>query len=205
MASEQREGSGARSSLSKALQERDKQIRRLREEAVQAQKKFPQQLKEETDRLSVLAEQLEHLSVRKEDLKHDVEEKEAELEEVKRVYGLGQSGQNKYQVNLRSQSATIQVMFIDRDSDSAIPVVFSVPPTDDISPMPTLPSTPASLQRFPLSTSVYSTSNTTSSYCSQDSFCSDHMLPEHEALMPSSTRPEVQMVTSAAGVSKFEW
>ncbi|KAM7405534.1 hypothetical protein PAMP_012793 [Pampus punctatissimus] len=118
---------------------------------------------------------------------------------------VGQSGQNKYQVNLRSQSATIQVMFIDRDSDSAIPVVFSVPPTDDISPMPTLPSTPASLQRFPLSTSVYSTSNTTSSYCSQDSFCSDHMLPEHEALMPSSTRPEVQMVTSAAGVSKFEW
>uniref|UniRef100_A0A8C3AMD6 E2F transcription factor 5 n=1 Tax=Cyclopterus lumpus TaxID=8103 RepID=A0A8C3AMD6_CYCLU len=69
----------------------------------------------------------------------------------------GQSGQKKYQVNLRSHSAPIQVMLINRDSDSTIPVVFSVPPTDDICPMPTPPSTPASLHRFPFSTSVYST------------------------------------------------
>ncbi|KAM7379558.1 hypothetical protein PAMP_005104 [Pampus punctatissimus] len=111
---------------------------------------------------------------------------------------MGQSGQKKYQVNLRSQSAPIQVMLINRDSDSTIPVVFSVPPTDDICPMPTPPSTPASLQRFPLSTSVYSTSNTTSSYCSQDSLCSDHqmVLPEHDdVLTPSSTPPDVQMKT----------
>ncbi|XP_028448486.1 transcription factor E2F5 isoform X2 [Perca flavescens] len=104
----------------------------------------------------------------------------------------GQSGQ-KYQVNIRSHSAPIQVMLINRDSDSTIPVVFSVPPTDDICPIPTPPSTPASLQRFPLSTSVYS--NTTSSYCSQDSVESDHqmVLPEHEVLTPSSTPPDVQM------------
>ncbi|KAM7400344.1 hypothetical protein PAMA_004843 [Pampus argenteus] len=110
---------------------------------------------------------------------------------------MGQSGQKKYQVNLRSQSAPIQVMLINRDSDSTIPVVFSVPPTDDICPVPTPPSTPASLQRFPLSTSVHSTSNTTSSYCSQDSLCSDHqmVLPEHDnVLTPSSTPPDVQMV-----------
>ncbi|KAK1878867.1 Transcription factor E2F5 [Dissostichus eleginoides] len=44
----------------------------------------------------------------------------------------GQSGQKKYQVNLRSHSAPIQVMLINRDSDSTIPVVFSVPPIDDI-------------------------------------------------------------------------
>ncbi|KAG7228990.1 hypothetical protein INR49_013223 [Caranx melampygus] len=109
---------------------------------------------------------------------------------------LGQGGQKKYQVNLRSHSAPIQVMLINRDSDSTLPVVFPVPPTNDICPVPSPPSTPASLQRFPLSTSMYSTSNTISSYCSQDSPCSDHqmVLPEHdEVLTPSSTPPDVQM------------
>uniref|UniRef100_A0A3B4X9X7 E2F transcription factor 5 n=1 Tax=Seriola lalandi dorsalis TaxID=1841481 RepID=A0A3B4X9X7_SERLL len=77
---------------------------------------------------------------------------------------IGQSGQKKYQVNLRSHLAPIQVMLINRDSDSTIPVVFPVPPTDDICLMPSPPSTPASLQRLPLSTSIYSTSNTISSY-----------------------------------------
>ncbi|XP_044077001.1 transcription factor E2F5 isoform X1 [Siniperca chuatsi] len=119
---------------------------------------------------------------------------------------MGQSGQKKYQVNLRSHSAPIQVMLINRDSDSTIPVVFSVPPTDDICPMPTPPSTPASLQRFPLSTSVYSTSNTTSSYCSQDSLCSDHqmVLPEHEVLTPSSTPPDVQMECHSQSAAVLE-
>ncbi|XP_037314257.2 transcription factor E2F5 isoform X2 [Pungitius pungitius] len=111
----------------------------------------------------------------------------------------GRGGQNRYQVNLRSTSAPIQVMLINRDSDSAIPVVFSVPPTDDMGPMPTPPSTPASLQRFPFSSSVYSASSTstsTSSFCSQDSLCSDHqvVLPGYsEALTPSSSPPDVQM------------
>uniref|UniRef100_A0A3P8U475 E2F transcription factor 5 n=1 Tax=Amphiprion percula TaxID=161767 RepID=A0A3P8U475_AMPPE len=100
---------------------------------------------------------------------------------------LGQAGQKRYQVNLRSYSAPIQVMLINRDSDSTIPVVFPVPPADNICPMPTPPSTPASLQRFPLSVSASSTSNTTSSYCSQDSLCSDHqvVLPEDKLLTPS--------------------
>ena len=111
----------------------------------------------------------------------------------------GQSGQKKYQVNLRSHSAPIQVMLINRDSDSTIPVVFSVPPIDDICPMPTPPSTPATLQRFPLTTSSFSSSSNTtssSSYCSQGSFCSDHqmVLPDHdEALTPTSTPPDMQM------------
>ncbi|XP_031720898.1 transcription factor E2F5 isoform X1 [Anarrhichthys ocellatus] len=120
----------------------------------------------------------------------------------------GQSGQ-KYQVNLRSHSAPIQVLLINRDSDSTIPVVFSVPPTDDICTMPTPPSTPASLQRFPLSTSVYSTTNTTSSsYCSsQDSLCSDHqmVLPEHdEVLTPSSSPPDVQMACYSQSAAVLE-
>ncbi|XP_022072927.1 transcription factor E2F5 [Acanthochromis polyacanthus] len=108
---------------------------------------------------------------------------------------MGQAGQKKYQVNLRSYSAPIQVMLINRDSDSTIPVVFPVPPTDNICPMPTPPSTPASLQRFPLSMSASSTSNTTTSFCSQDSLCSDHqvVLPEDKLLTPSCTPPDVQM------------
>ncbi|KAM9719136.1 transcription factor E2F5 isoform 2-T2 [Menidia menidia] len=102
---------------------------------------------------------------------------------------MGKNGQ-KYQVNLRSHSAPIQVMLINRDSGSRVPVVFPVPPTSDICPMPTPPSTPASLQRFPLLMSACSTSDTTPSFCSQDSVCSDHqmVLPDHdEMLTPSST------------------
>ncbi|KAK2822614.1 hypothetical protein Q5P01_022679 [Channa striata] len=109
---------------------------------------------------------------------------------------MGQSGQKKYQVNLRSHSAPIQVLLINKDSDSTIPVVFPVPPTDDICPVLTPPSTPASLQRLPLSMSVYSATNTTSSFCSKDSLCSDHqmVLPEHDEVpTPSSTPPDVQM------------
>ncbi|XP_058504539.1 transcription factor E2F5 [Solea solea] len=110
---------------------------------------------------------------------------------------MGQSGQKKYQVNLRSHSAPIQVLLINRDSDCTVPVVVPVPPTDDICPVLTPPNTPASLQRFPLSVSLNSTSNTTSSsYCSQDSLCSNHqmVLPQHnEMLTPSSTPADEQM------------
>lgn len=63
----------------------------------------------------------------------------------------GHNGQKKYQVNLRSHSAPIQVMLINRETSCSKPVVVSVPPIDDISSMPTPPSTPAGLQRFPIS------------------------------------------------------
>lgn len=72
--------------LSQALQERDDQIRRQREEAVQGQKRLQQQQEEETARQTELRERLEHLSLRKEELKQQLEDKEAELEDVKRVY-----------------------------------------------------------------------------------------------------------------------
>ncbi|XP_055359805.1 transcription factor E2F5 isoform X2 [Betta splendens] len=116
-------------------------------------------------------------------------------------------GQKKYQVNLRSQSAPIQVLLINRDSDSTTPVVFPVPPTDDIGLMLTPPNTPASLLRFPLSTSVYSTPNTTSSYCSQDSLCSDHQMVPHEqddALTPSSTPLDAQMECHSQPIAGLE-
>ncbi|KAM4605236.1 transcription factor E2F5 [Polymixia lowei] len=108
---------------------------------------------------------------------------------------MGPNSQKKYQVNLRSQTAPIQVLLINRESASSRPVAFAVPPTDDISAIPTPPSTPAGLQRFPLSTASYSTSNTSSSSCSQDSLCTDHQMApsEHDVLTPSSTPPDVQM------------
>ncbi|XP_021169019.2 transcription factor E2F5 isoform X1 [Fundulus heteroclitus] len=109
---------------------------------------------------------------------------------------LGKSGQKKYQVNLRSQSAPIQVMLINRDSGSRVPVAFPVPPTDDTCLMPTPPSTPASLQRFSLLNCVATTSNPTSSCCSQDSISSDQqmVLPDlDEELTPSSTPVDVPM------------
>ncbi|XP_064202361.1 transcription factor E2F5 [Anguilla rostrata] len=62
---------------------------------------------------------------------------------------MGQSGQKKYQVNLRSQSAPIQVMLINRETTSSRPVVFSVPPPDDISAVATPLTPPDSAQKYP--------------------------------------------------------
>ncbi|RXM92546.1 Transcription factor E2F5 [Acipenser ruthenus] len=62
---------------------------------------------------------------------------------------LGQNGQKKYQVNLRSHSGPIQVLLMNRESSSSKPVVFSVPPPDDLSVMPTPPATPATPQNSP--------------------------------------------------------
>ncbi|KAJ8336840.1 hypothetical protein SKAU_G00380600 [Synaphobranchus kaupii] len=62
---------------------------------------------------------------------------------------MGQNGQKKYQVNLRSQSAPIQVMLINRETTTSKPVVFSVPPPDDISAIPTPLTPPASVQKYP--------------------------------------------------------
>ncbi|XP_051984001.1 transcription factor E2F5-like [Xyrauchen texanus] len=89
---------------------------------------------------------------------------------------MGQSGQKKYQVNLRSHSAPIQVMLINRETSCSKPVVVSVPPLDDSSAMPTPPSTPAGLQRFPISSAQLCKSPTA----------------EHR-LTPSSTPPDVNM------------
>ncbi|MEQ2205552.1 hypothetical protein XENOCAPTIV_002885, partial [Xenoophorus captivus] len=76
-----------------------------------------------------------------------------------------------------------------------VPVVFPVPPTDDICLMPTPPSTPASLQKFPLLNCAATISNSTSC-CSQDSISSDQqmvLLDLDEELTPSSTPGGLQM------------
>ncbi|XP_017266315.1 transcription factor E2F5-like [Kryptolebias marmoratus] len=117
------------------------------------------------------------------------------------------SGQKKYQVNLRSHSAPIQVLLINRDSGSTVPVVFPVPPTDDICPMPTPPSTPASLQRFPLPNSECSAASTTSPFCSQDSICSDQqmVLSDHGGVLtPSCSPDDVEMACHHPSAAMLE-
>ncbi|XP_066538280.1 transcription factor E2F5 [Hoplias malabaricus] len=96
---------------------------------------------------------------------------------------VAQSGQKRYQVNLRSETAPIRVMLINRETNGSKPMVFSVPPPDDVFAMPTPPSTPAALQRFPVSSSeFYGSVNS-----QHKSGASEHQLT------PSSTPPDVHM------------
>ncbi|GAA6108442.1 leucine-rich repeat and coiled-coil domain-containing protein 1 isoform X2 [Tachysurus ichikawai] len=95
---------------------------------------------------------------------------------------VSQNGQKRYQVNLRSHSTPIQVLLINRDTCGSRPVVFSVPPPDDVCAMPTPPSTPASLQKYPI----------TSESCSLEHSHLKSPLPEHQ-LTPLSTPPDVHM------------
>lgn len=71
---------------SKALQERDDQILKVREEVAQAQKKHQQQLEDQTVQQAELREQLDHLSLRKDELKQQLQDKHVELEGVKIAY-----------------------------------------------------------------------------------------------------------------------
>ncbi|XP_054241301.1 transcription factor E2F5 [Indicator indicator] len=45
---------------------------------------------------------------------------------------MGQNGQKKYQINLKSSSGPIHVLLINKESSSSKPVVLSVPPPDDL-------------------------------------------------------------------------
>ncbi|NWU94156.1 E2F5 factor, partial [Upupa epops] len=56
---------------------------------------------------------------------------------------LGQNGQKKYQINLKSSSGPIHVLLINKESSSSMPMVFPVPPPDDLT-QPT--SQPAALE-----------------------------------------------------------
>ncbi|KAF4022507.1 hypothetical protein G4228_014109 [Cervus hanglu yarkandensis] len=55
---------------------------------------------------------------------------------------MGQNGQKKYQINLKSHSGPIHVLLINKESSSAKPVVFPVPPPDDLTQPPSQPPTP---------------------------------------------------------------
>ncbi|NWZ92547.1 E2F5 factor, partial [Nesospiza acunhae] len=56
---------------------------------------------------------------------------------------MGQNGQNKYQINLKSSSGPIHVLLINKESSSSKPTVFPVPPPDDLAQPPSQPAAPA--------------------------------------------------------------
>ncbi|XP_029560316.1 transcription factor E2F5 isoform X2 [Salmo trutta] len=103
----------------------------------------------------------------------------------------GQRGQKRYQVNLRSTSAPIQVMLINKESGSSRPVVFSVPPPEDLSSMPTPPTTPADLQRFPLPSDSAHFPSPVTHHISEHKMAP--MRRHDEDLTPSSTPPDIHM------------
>lgn len=59
----------------------------------------------------------------------------------------GQNGQKKYQINLKSHSGPIHVLLINKESSSSKPVVFPVPPPDDLTQPSSQPSTPVMPQK----------------------------------------------------------
>ncbi|XP_041045451.1 transcription factor E2F5-like isoform X1 [Carcharodon carcharias] len=66
---------------------------------------------------------------------------------------LGPNGQKKYQINLKSQSGPIHVLLINKESNCSKPVVFPVPPPDDLmKPQQdiAIPSFPEKLSSTPL-------------------------------------------------------
>ncbi|XP_005042318.1 PREDICTED: transcription factor E2F5 [Ficedula albicollis] len=56
---------------------------------------------------------------------------------------MGQNGQKKYQINLKSNSGPIHVLLINKESSSSKPTVFPVPPPDDLAQPPSQPAAPA--------------------------------------------------------------
>uniref|UniRef100_A0A8C5L5H1 E2F/DP family winged-helix DNA-binding domain-containing protein n=1 Tax=Jaculus jaculus TaxID=51337 RepID=A0A8C5L5H1_JACJA len=60
---------------------------------------------------------------------------------------MGQNGQKKYQINLRSHSGPIHVLLINKESSSSKPVVFPVPPPDDLTQPSSQTSTPVTAQK----------------------------------------------------------
>ncbi|POI26197.1 hypothetical protein CIB84_010052 [Bambusicola thoracicus] len=55
---------------------------------------------------------------------------------------MGQNGQKKYQINLKSSSGPIHVLLINKESNSSKPMVFPVPPPDDLAQTPSQPVAP---------------------------------------------------------------
>ncbi|RLW13485.1 hypothetical protein DV515_00000368 [Chloebia gouldiae] len=56
---------------------------------------------------------------------------------------MGQNGQKKYQINLKSSSGPIHVLLINKESSSSKPTVFPVPPPDDLAQPSSQPAAPA--------------------------------------------------------------
>ncbi|KAG8520401.1 Transcription factor E2F5, partial [Galemys pyrenaicus] len=65
---------------------------------------------------------------------------------------MGQNGQKKYQINLKSHSGPIHVLLINKESGSSKPVVFPVPPPDDLTQPSSEPSIPVTPQKSNMAT-----------------------------------------------------
>ncbi|KAI5104052.1 leucine-rich repeat and coiled-coil domain-containing protein 1, partial [Silurus meridionalis] len=72
--------------LKEAVQERDEQLRALREENLQVQKNLQKELKGEIASAAELRDAVDKLSFRKEELKQQLLDKEAEMDELKDAY-----------------------------------------------------------------------------------------------------------------------
>ena len=68
------------------MQERDEQLRVVRDDNLQVQRRLQQQLEEETASVAELRETVDKLSLRKEELKQQLLDKEAEMDELKEAY-----------------------------------------------------------------------------------------------------------------------
>ncbi|KFQ43175.1 Transcription factor E2F5, partial [Nestor notabilis] len=58
---------------------------------------------------------------------------------------MGQNGQKKYQINLKSSSGPIHVLLINKESSFSKPMVFPVPLPDDLAQPPSPPAAPGTL------------------------------------------------------------
>uniref|UniRef100_A0A7N9IFD6 E2F transcription factor 5 n=2 Tax=Cercopithecinae TaxID=9528 RepID=A0A7N9IFD6_MACFA len=65
---------------------------------------------------------------------------------------MGQNGQKKYQINLKSHSGPIHVLLINKESSSSKPVVFPVPPPDDLTQPSSQSLTPVTPQKSSMAT-----------------------------------------------------
>ncbi|MCI4377661.1 hypothetical protein PGIGA_G00206060 [Pangasianodon gigas] len=72
--------------LKEAVQERDEQLRALREENLQIQRKFQKELEGEMASAAELRDAVDKLSLRKDELKQQLLDKEAEIDELKDAY-----------------------------------------------------------------------------------------------------------------------
>lgn len=91
--------------LKEGLQERDEQIRKIRDQNLQDQRSFHEQLENEAAISQDLKDKVERLSGRKQDLKQQLEEKEAELEETKKAFGaVNKKWQDKAEILTRLET-----------------------------------------------------------------------------------------------------
>lgn len=68
------------------MQERDEQLRALREENLQVQRKFQKEMESEMASAAELRDAVDKLSLRKDELKQQLLDKEVEMDELKDAY-----------------------------------------------------------------------------------------------------------------------